>query len=146
MFLSLPAAAGVTVSFRGAETGPDPGYPATEAQRVRKELARHLEGLGTRYLRADQDLRIEFLEIDLGGRVHYTGTTDIRVMRAGEWPRMRIRYELASPGEPPRKDEEVVSDQDYLRGPHNDLSALAREKRMLDEWFRARFGPGAKRP
>jgi hypothetical protein len=36
----------------------------------------------------------------------------------------------------------VVSDPEYLRGPQNNLDALAREKRMLDEWFRARFVRG----
>ena len=59
--------------------------------------------------------------------------------RAGEWPQIRVRYELEIPGEPARKGEELISDREYLRGPQNDWSALGREKRMLEEWFRARF-------
>ena len=115
---------------------------ASQAQGTRGEIARHLESLGTRYLKPGQELRIEVLDINLGGRVRYNASPDVRVMRAGDWPQVRLRYELDSPGEATRKGEEVVSDPEYLRGPQNNLDALAREKRMLDEWFRARFVRG----
>jgi hypothetical protein len=140
--LAFPAAAGVTVSFPAAERHTDAGYPAPQAHGTRGEIARHLEALGTRYLKPGQELRIEVLDINLAGRVRYNAASDTRVMRAGEWPQIRLRYELDTPGEAPRKAEEVVSDREYLRGPQNHLDALAREKRMLDEWFRARFPRG----
>jgi hypothetical protein len=143
-FLALPATAGVSVTFPGAQSGPDAGFTEAEGQRTRNEIARHLEALGRKYLPPGQELAIEVLAIDLGGRVR-GGIPEVRVMRAGEWPRIRMRYELAIPGEALRREEELVSDPDYLRGPLNDLSALGREKRMLDEWFRARFGPEARR-
>jgi hypothetical protein len=143
MVLTLPAVAGVTVSFPDAGRHTDAG-PAPQAQGTRGEIARHLESLGARYLKPGQELRIEVLDINLGGRVRYDATSDTRVMRAGDWPQMRLRYELDTPGEATRKAEEVVSDPEYLRGPQNNLDALAREKRMLDEWFRARFLRGIK--
>lgn len=139
MCLSFPAASGVIVSFPGAERDTDAGYAAPKAKGTRGEIARHLEALGARYLQPGQELRIEVLDINLGGRVPYGAATDVRVMRAGDWPQIRLRYELETPGEAPRKAEELVSDREYLRGPMNNLDALAREKRMLDEWFRARF-------
>ena len=144
MFLSLAAAAGVTVSFPGPERHTDAGYPAPQAQGTRGEIARHLESLGARYLKPGQEMRIEVLDINLGGRVRYNASPEVRVMRAGDWPQIRLRYELDTPGEAQRKAEEVVSDPEYLRGPQNNLDALAREKRMLDEWFRARFLRGVK--
>ena len=137
--LSFPAAAGVTVSFPGAERHTDAGYPAPQAKGTQGEIARHLEALGARYLEPGQELRIEVLDINLGGRIRYGAATDVRVMRAGDWPQIRLRYELETPGVAPRKAEELVSDPEYLRGPQNNLDGLAREKRMLDEWFRARF-------
>jgi hypothetical protein len=137
--LAFRAVAGVTVSFPGAERHTDAGYPAPQAQGNRGEIARHLEALGARYLKPGQELRIEVLDINLAGRVRYGATSDVRVMRAGDWPQIRLRYELETPGQAPRKAEETVSDPEYLRGPQNNLDALAREKRMLDEWFRARF-------
>jgi hypothetical protein len=141
LFLSLPARAGVVVSFPGTEPHTDAGYPAPQAKGTRGEIARHLVSLGARYLKPGQELRIEVLDINLGGRVRYAAGSDVRVMRGGDWPQIRLRYELDTPGESPRKAEELVSDPEYLRGPQTDPSALAREKRMLDEWFRARFGP-----
>ena len=137
--LSFRAAAGVIVSFPGAERYTDAGDPAPQAQGTRGEIARHLEALGARHLKPGQELRIEVVDINLGGRVRYGAASDVRVMRAGDWPQIRLRYELETPGEAPQKAEELVSDPEYLRGPQNNLDALAREKRMLDEWFRARF-------
>jgi len=144
VFLSFPSAAGVTVSFPAPERHPDAGYPAAQAQGTRGEIARHLEALGARHLKPGQELRIEVLDINLAGRVRHNATSDVRVMRAGDWPQIRLRYELETPGEATRKAEEVVSDREYLRGPQNNLDALAREKRMLDEWFRERFVRGVK--
>jgi len=136
--LSLPAAAGVTVTF--PEAGPtDAGQTRLETQRATSDIARHLEALGARHLKPGQNLRIEVLDLNLGGRVKPQPGSDARVARAGEWPQIRVRYELEIPGEPVRKGEEVISDREYLRGPNNDWSALGREKRMLEEWFRARF-------
>jgi len=141
--LSLNAAAGVTVTFPKADRPYDAGEGWADAGRAAAEIVRHLQALGERYLRADEELRIEILEVRLGGRVspRPEGT---RVMTAGDWPRMRMRYELESAGKIELRDEELVSDQNYLRGPLNDWSALGREKRMLDEWFRMRFSPAAR--
>ena len=128
----LDVLAGVAVTF------PEPRR-YTDSGQSTADIARHLEALGARHLKPGQELRIEVLDINLGGREKPQPGTDARMARPGEWPQIRLRYELETPGEAPRRGEETVSDREYLRGPNNDWTALGREKRMLDEWFRARF-------
>ena len=140
MCLALSAQADVSVSFLKPEGYTDAGGNAVDVKRVTDELSRYLEKLGSRYLKPEQNLTIEVLDIDLAGRVSTRTSTDLRVMRGGaDWPRMRMRYALETPGQAPRSGEEILSDHDYMRVPNRETDALAHEKRMLDDWFRARF-------
>lgn len=140
MCLSMSAWAGVDIAFVQPERYTDAGFGAVETQRTTAEIAGHLEKLGKRYLQPEQNLRIEVLDIDLAGRVRAGSPGDLRVMRGGaDWPRIRLRYTLESPGQAPRSGEEAISDQDYLRKLPASSESLAHEKRMLDEWFRDRF-------
>jgi hypothetical protein len=141
MCLALPAQAAVEVNFVHPERYTDAGFGAVETQRTCTEIAQHLDRLGQRYLGAGQDLRIEVLDIDLAGRPHI-GVGDFRVMRSSgaDWPRMRVRYVLEAAGAAPVRGEELIVDQDYLRWPLRTPESLGYEKRMLNEWFRLRFG------
>jgi hypothetical protein len=144
MLFALPAGADVSVSFLDVSRYTDAGRDPIDAERNTAELGKHLEALGHRYLRPDQTLRIEVLDVDLAGRTHLRGgsASDIRVLTGGaDWPRMKVRYTLETRGEAPRSAEEDLSDMSYLQNPQRSGESLAYEKRMLDDWFRARFAP-----
>ncbi|MBC5765234.1 DUF3016 domain-containing protein [Ramlibacter albus] len=138
--LSAPVFAGpVDVTARPVPAHNDAGRTTWDAQSNLDVLGRYLKRLGTEFLRPDQVLKIEILDVDLAG-------TDIgggrpRVITGGaDWPKIRLRYTLETPGQPVRSGEELVQDMNYTRGltgVRND--PLHYEKRMLRAWFRERF-------
>ena len=147
LLFSLPAAAGVSVAFLDSSRYTDAGSDPAEVERNTAEIAKYLEGLGNKYLKPDQMLRIEVLDIDLAGRprMHRSSPNDIRVLNGGaDWPRIKLKYTLEAKGEAPRSAEENLADMNYMMNPDRTGASLAYEKRMLDEWFRARFGPAAR--
>ena len=146
MLLSLPAAADVRVSFGDVRRFTDAGDGLGEAERNTAELGKYLEALGRRYLKPDQTLTIEVLEIDLAGRPHMRASrgTDVRVLNGqADWPRIKLKYTLETRGEAPRSAEESISDMGYLQNPDRTGQSLAYEKRMLDHWFKTRFAQRA---
>jgi hypothetical protein len=143
--LAATAQAAVLVTFKEPEKYVDTGRFRMETPQVLAELERHFQQLGTRYLRPDQTLRIEVLDVDLAGeeRFRHSGQ-DVRILRGGaDWPRMRLRYVLEGGDKPALSGEENLSDMNYLQRPVTirGNENLAYEKRMLEEWFRAKFGP-----
>jgi hypothetical protein len=139
------AAAGrVEVSFLEPARYSDAGRDAAESRRNEDTLARHLEGLGQRYLAAGQVLKVDVLDVDLAGtlRPSRRGTGEIRIVRGGaDAPHIRVRYALSDSGQVVRSAEETVTDLSYLAHanmPPTD-DPLRLEKRMLDDWFKARF-------
>lgn len=143
--LALAAAsaqAAVVVSFPQPERYSDVGGWGIDPQPSIDEIGRHLQRLGNRYLSPRETLRIEVLDIDLAGQIRPFGHTQtpVRVMKgAVDWPRMTLRYTLESDGKVSETREENLSYSQYLsRTSNND--ALYHEKRMLDDWFRKRFG------
>jgi len=142
-FMSVPADAAVVVSFPEPERYSDAGDNWQRDENL-AGLKRHLEQLGSRYLPTSQTLTIEVLDIDLAGRPRYfprRGLPDIRVLDGRtDWPMIKLRYTLASEGKTIDTREETVSDSNYLqRSATRPTESLYYEKRMLDEWFRARF-------
>jgi len=142
------AAADVRVSFADPERYTDasirgdhrigPDAPALQVIRG------HLRRLGERYLRPDDVLSIEILDIDLAGRYEpwrFPGQ-DLRYMREVTWPTIKVRYTLLRQGSAALDGEEVVTDQNYLMraGARHSGTPLFYEKAMLDDWFRDRFG------
>ena len=147
MLLTLPAIAGVSVSFQEASRYTDAGDDPVEVERNTAVLGKHLEALGRRYLKPGQTLTIEVLDVDLAGRPHLRAGrgTDVRVMNGGaDWPRIKLQYTLETQGEAPRSAEESISDMGYLQNPDRTGQSLAYEKRMLDDWFRTRFAPRSR--
>jgi len=142
-FMSVPADAAVVVSFPEPERYSDAGDNWQLDENL-AGLKRHLEQLGERYLPSSQTLTVEVLDIDLAGRPRYfprRGLPDIRVLDGrADWPMIKLRYTLASEGKTIDTREETVSDSNYLqRSATRPSERLYYEKRMLDEWFRARF-------
>ena len=141
----------VTVSFVGASGYADAGATPWEIEANSTALARHLQGLGTRYLPAGQTLAVEILDVDLAGttRPSRRAGADLRVVRGGaDWPRIRLRYTLDAPGQPARGAEESLADMDYTHGLPSARGSepLHYEKRLLDTWFKARFVEGRAAP
>jgi hypothetical protein len=136
------AALAGTVEVRVAEGKrfTDAGNHTWDEPKNVESLSRYLKGLGTKMLPADQTLRIELLDVDLAGGVGPGGT---RVLRGRtDIPRIQLRYSLESPGKPARTGEETVTDPNYGRGTNSvhRNEPLFYEKRMLNAWFKERFG------
>lgn len=114
-------------------------------------IENHLKTLGSRYLPADQVLKIEILDIDLAGRYEpgRPFAYDVRVMRETEWPRIKLRYTLENKaGAVLSQGEETIRDQNYLHhvSTYRAPDDLRYEKAMLDDWFQTRLAlrPGAQ--
>ena len=136
----LAAPAGVTVAWSNPSRFTDIGDRSVDPDRVMADLEQHLERLGERYL-AGMDVRIEVFDVDRAGRTNNVDA--IRVMNGkGDWP--CIELAAGRGGETPRRER--VCDMNYFRRlplPYHKDRPLVYEKRMLDEWFRQRFGPTA---
>lgn len=140
-------AASVNVIYANPDTFTDTGAyrgPSRERERTLKDLADYLQTLGGKYLKPDETLKIEVLDLDLAGRVEpwHMGNTDIRIMRGGDWPSMTVRYTLTQNEAIISEREERIADMTYLMNPAlttNASDPLRFEKHMLEHWFSKRF-------
>ena len=142
------AAGTVSVSYIQPDKFADAADARRDIEGNLSALTRHLELLGERHLSTGQKLTIEVLDVDLAGEVRPLRRLqqDVRVLKGGvDWPRIKLRYTLESPGQPTRRDEQTVADMAYLQriSRYPDGESLQYEKRMLDEWFVAQFGAAA---
>ena len=147
MLCATSAGAAVTVSFVDSDRYTDIGAHVADPQQAMNEIARHLERLGERYLAPQQALKIEVLDVDLAGRVRWVGRSmrELRILDGtGDGPGIRLRYTLESGGSVITTREETLTDRGYLsaHGAVHSGESLYYEKRMLSDWFRARFGEG----
>ena len=132
------------VSFPNEARYTDAGAYGTERAANLAQLAAHLKRLAQRDLPEGQKLTVEILDVDLAGEARpwrRTGS-EVRVLRGrADWPRIELRYTLS--GEPgnTRSATESIADLNYLQriGSYGSSEPLVYEKRMLDDWFRARF-------
>ena len=141
---SVQAAGTVEVSFLEPARYSDAGRDPAESRRNEDTLARHLESLGQRDLAAGQVLKLDVLDVDLAGTVRPSrrGTGEIRIVRGGaDAPHIRVRYSLSDAGQVVKSAEETVTDLSYLAHANTPPTGdpLRLEKRMLDDWFKARF-------
>jgi hypothetical protein len=141
---SVHAAGTVEVSFLEPARYSDAGRDPAESRRNEDTLARHLEGLGQRYLAAGQVLKVDVLDVDLAGTVRPSrrGNGEIRIVRGGaDAPHIRMRYSLTEGGQVVKTAEETVTDLSYLAHANTPPTGdpLRLEKRMLDDWFKTRF-------
>lgn len=144
---ATPAMAAVDISFSQPESFTDAelgrSYGAAARDDTMRGIEQFLHDLGERWLRPEQTLRVEVLDIDLAGRFEPWRALahDVRAMRDVAWPRISLRYALEENGQVVDTAEEDVVDLDYLQRPKARLSRdpLRYEKAMLGDWFRARF-------
>lgn len=141
---ATPALAGVTVTHSDPTRFTDVEDKNSTADQVMGELKTHLQQLGERYLAPGMNIRVEVFDIDRAGRAHM-GRGDLRIMTGrSDFPCI----DLASGAEGATQKRERVCDLDYLRSlppPYNSHESLVFEKRMLDVWFKQRFGDASRK-
>lgn len=138
------ARAAVTVTFVEAERFADIGFKSSDRREALDRLEAHLKHWGVRHLRTGESLAIDVLDVDLAGELRPGPRDDLRVLRGGaDFPRMRLRYVLASGGRTLAAGEERLVDLDYLdrRASLHADEPLFYERRMLDDWLAARIVP-----
>ena len=145
-FATPAAHAAVIVTHGDPDRFTDAGDRSNDPVKVMQAIETHLRKLGDRILAPGTNLRIEVLDVDLAGRPRMNMPTEIRVMNGKtDRPCIELRYSLEKDGARSAPQHERVCDSDYLRPGARDSAndPLVYEKRMLEEWFRARF---ARRP
>jgi len=139
----MPAYAGVTVTYGDPDRFSDAGDRWNDPVKVAQTLADHLRKLGDQVLPPGTDVRIEILDLDRAGRTAMNLPTEIRIINGKtDMPCIDLRYEVTSGGATTSPKRERVCDPQFLRSlepRYSEHDPLVYEKRMLDEWFRARF-------
>lgn len=144
---SATLAGTVDVRFVNSRQYADAGNMAWEEEANLQTIDRHLKAIGQRWLPANHLLKVDVLDVDLAGAVRpFHGGPEIRVLRGGaDFPRIHLQYTLLVDGKVERSGTEWLTDLNYTRritGERNSES-LHYEKRMIDEWFKARFLQGS---
>ena len=147
---AVPGLAGtVNVSFIHPENFTDAslqgGYGTRAEQGTLDEIGRFFESLGPRYLKSQQVLTLDVLNVDLAGRIEWwrRNLYDTRILRDIYPPRFTLNYRLSENGQTIVENKETVVDPNYLANPGIYFSPndpLRFEKAMLEDWFRRRFG------
>lgn len=129
----------VDVSFVEPDKFVDAGRASWDIKQTTETLADHFKGYAKR-LPATQALKVEVTDVDLAGELRPTRDAhEIRVLRGrADWPRITLRYSLTENGRVLRSGEAKVDDMSYMMQPLRGHAgtALAYERRMLDEWFK----------
>jgi Protein of unknown function (DUF3016) len=145
VLLAVPADAAVTVAFADPTFFADATDSTGNSARPLLEIKKHFERLGDRYLQPNHSLRIEVLNVDLAGRRQTlrSMTSDVRFASGdADWPRIEVRYTLQTEAGVAAPVQETIVDMAYLRRVFEQRyisDPLRYEKRMLDNWFKARF-------
>lgn len=134
----------VTVSFVEPDRFADLGDRVIDEPRNLKTLEAWFKTEGARYLASGQTLRIEVTDVDLAGHMKPGRLlNDLRVVSGqADWPSIQLRYVLESGGQTLSSGEDRLSDLNYLgyTGRLKPNDPLRYEKKMIDDWFKSRFG------
>lgn len=132
------ASAAATVSFINPEKMTDVPRFSSDLKSMEMVLREHIDELASK-LPAGQELKVEFLDIDLAGDVFpRVPVRDIRVMKGmADWPRVHLRYSIEQDGKVLRSGERELADPNYLMGSSSFRNEIyVHEKKLLDDWFR----------
>lgn len=130
------ASASVTVTFDHPEHYFDMPRMQSDRDRILEEIDHHIAHLAAK-LPADQNLKVEVLDVQLAGRIN--PRNDVRVLRGkADWPSMHLRYSLESNGKVLRSGDETISDMTYMNhlNRYDRSENLRYEKQMIDDWFK----------
>ena len=148
--LAAPVAATagtVEVRFIDPDKFTDARDDAHRREDVLKTLEERFKQLGQNKLPASQTLQVDVLDVDLAGDAFpRTSLRETRVLRGrADWPRMHLRYTLREGDKVIKSGDDHLADMNYLMGSlrASQDGSLPYEKRMLDQWFDARFGATA---
>ena len=139
------AIADVDVTYDEPDRFTDAADRNADPRHIAEDLRTHLQMLDRRYPGAGRQLRIHILDIDRAGRPRDNMPTELRVMNGkADWPCIELEWWVQGAiGESPHRRARIC-DIDYLSRPtgrYSEHDPLVYEKRMLDGWFAARFGP-----
>ena len=132
------AHAAATVTYINPEKMTDVPRFASDRESMEMIFRDHITRLAAQ-LPEGQDLKVEFIDIDLAGDVFpRVPVRDIRVMKGqADWPRMHLRYSIEQDGKVLRSGERELSDPNYLMGSRSyNQDLYGHDKQMLDDWFR----------
>jgi hypothetical protein len=141
-FGALQCAAAVTVTYGNPDRFTDAGDRSSDPVKVMQAIEAHLKRLG-RDLPPGTDVKIEIHDLDRAGRPRMNLPTEMRVMTGkADPPCVDLSYTVVANGAATPAKRERVCDTAFLRplpprASEND--PLVYEKRMLEEWFKARF-------
>jgi len=138
LLIATGASAAATVSFINPEKMTDVPHFSSDLESMEMVFREHLDELASK-LPAGQELKVEFLDIDLAGDVFpRVQVRDIRVMKGrADWPRMHLRYTIEQDGKVLRSGDREIADPNYLMGSSTSNNELySHEKKLLDDWFR----------
>lgn len=143
----IVAAGPAEVTFVDSTKYADAGAWGRDRDANLARLEAHVQELAAKYLAPGQSLKLEFLDVDLAGNERPSRRlgTDVRVLRGrADWPRLTLRYSLRAGGREVQGGTESISDMNYLGGigARSLPGPLAHERRLLEDWFQARFGTG----
>lgn len=143
--LAGPALAGIEVRFVNPETFTDADFrtPAVRAG-VLADFSAFFARLGKSYLKGDQALTIDVLDMKLAGEFEpwrRPGWNDVRILRDITPPRFVLRYTLKQNGKVVVSATETVTDIAYMWDPSAARSSerFAFDYAVLKAWFRDRF-------
>ncbi len=144
---SVSAAGLVNVRFIEPVSYTDAGLSKWEKDANLSLLEKTFHELGQRYLRSDEVLTIDVLDVDLAGMVKPfpRGGEEKRIVKGNaDWPRIQVRYTLQRDGKAVFSRTELIADLDYTGGLSRTRSpqALEYEKKMLENWFKTSFTEG----
>jgi hypothetical protein len=117
----------------------------TDPRNAMEDIAQHLQALGQRFLAADADLTIRVLDVNRAGLPQRSLPTELRIVNGGDLPCIDLEWSLKTGAGASLLRRERVCDPEFLRPVrmgYSEHDPLVYEKRMLEEWFRARFVPG----
>jgi hypothetical protein len=137
--LASPVFAALTVTTADPEKFTDAADRDSDPRKIAQALESHLTALGNKYA-PQGTLAIEIVDVDRAGRPRMNVRTEARVVNGkGDLPCIVLRFTLN--GSAPTRER--VCDPEFLRplgSRADERDPLVYEKRMLDEWFRQRFG------
>lgn len=127
-----------TVTFDNVEKMTD--VPRDQSDRESMEAAfRELLNTLSSSLPAGQELKVEFVDIDLAGDVFpRVAIQNVRVYKGrADWPRIHLRYSIEQDGKVLRSGDRQLSDPNYqMSFNHYKQEMYGYEKQLLEDWFR----------
>jgi hypothetical protein len=138
-----PVTGTVQVNFEQPDKFVDIGLSSFDREQNLRTLQGHFTSLA-KGLPAGQTLQVDVTDVDLAGEILLAAPHELRVLRGGvDWPRITLRYTLKAGETLLAQGEERLSDMSYMfsRAGSIEHLPLPYERRMLDQWFKDRFGP-----